>query len=176
MNETIFITGLSGSGKTTKSNKFIDKGYEVLHLDEIEKYYTKGRVIQNKIIYNYINHIYGERIDKKPIYNQDKWLIIDLFIKYITTLPGKYVVEGVQIYLDADLSYLKDYKIYICDTSFFICLIRRFKRGIHKDVPLNIKICNIFKYDLALSHIIDYYKYKKFKIYFQERNKELEVL
>ena len=132
MNETIFITGLSGSGKSTISNKFSELGYEVIHLDEISKYYTKGRKIKNeKISYFIYNIINNDTI--KVGFREDNNCIINSFIKYITNLDGKYAIEGIHIFMPyIDIDYIIKYNIYICDTPALKCIKRKIKRGIHK--------------------------------------------
>ena len=176
MNKTILITGLSGSGKTTLSNKFSQLGYNIIHLDEISKYYQKGRPIENDIIRHFVIDI-NRDINFYAIWEQDNYLIINSFIKYVTQLEGKYVIEGIHLIMPyIDRCYLLDYDIIIMNTSSREAMIRRLKRGIKNDVPLKIKIKNIIKYDLSPTWILDDIIFRKFKRYMRKRNKELVVI
>lgn len=175
MNETIFITGISGSGKSTAAKKFAKLGYEIINLDEISKYYQKGRSIKNRYIKHFIE-LTG-RINFHTTWETDDHLVINSFIKYITQLDGRFVIEGIHLmmpYIDRD--YLFNYEIYVLEISCIKALIRRIKRGIKNDVPLRAKIKNIIKYDLNPSWIIDYIKFNNFKRYMKKRNKKLVVL
>ena len=176
MNDTIFITGISGSGKSTTANKFTSLGYEVIHLDEISKYYQKGRPIKNEYIKYFIYKITGG-INYHTTWERDNNLIINSFIKYITQIDGKFVVEGIHLLMPyIDREYLMNYDIYILNTPSIVSTIRRVKRGIGNDISLKSKIINIIKYDLNPVWIIDDIKFCKFKRYMKKRNKKLVVL
>lgn len=176
MNETLFITGISGSGKSTIANTFSEYGYEIIHLDEISKYYQKGREIKNDKIRYFIKEIKKD-INYHTTWERDDNNIINDFIKYITKIDGKYVVEGVHLIMPyIDREYLLDYKIYILNTPSRVATKRRLKRGFENNVSLGVKIKNIVKYDLNPVWIIDDIKFYKFKRYMKKRNKELVVL
>ena len=175
MNKTIFLTGISGSGKSTIAKQFSKLGYEYISLDEITKYYQKGRSIKNEKIKRFMNYISNNNYNTS--WNKDDYLIINSFIKYITQLDGKYIIEGIHLFMPyIDRDYIINYDIYIIDISSIKALIRRIKRGYFKDVHWVIKIYNIIKYDLNPSFIIDDIKFRKFKREMKKRNKKLVVL
>lgn len=176
MNKTIFITGISGSGKTTTSKHFSKLGYKVIHLDEISKYYQRGKPIKNPIVKHFVMDI--NKYNRYPApWEKDDYMVINSFIKFITQLDGKYVIEGIHImmpYIDRD--YLMDYNIYIMSTSSMESMMRRVKRGIKNDVSLKSKIRNIIKYDLNPMWIIDDIIFHNFKREMKRRNKKLVTL
>jgi len=176
MNKTIFITGISGCGKTTFANKFTKLGYEVIHLDEITKYYTKNRPILNEKVKYFIDILYGD-LNFHIDFSNDEYLIINSFIKYITQLEGKYVIEGIQLFMDyIDIDYIMDYDIIIIKASMMSCLFRRIHRGLSKKNKLSKKIYNLIRYDLSYPAIIDIIRLSRFKHQLKNRNKKLETI
>ena len=168
MNKTIFITGISGSGKSTTAAKFINMGYEVINLDEISKYYQKGRSIYSKYIRDFIK--YTGDINFHTTWEKDNYMIINSFIKWITNIDGKFVVEGVHLFMPyIDRDYLSNYKIFVMGTSSREATMRRLKRGFENDVSFGTKIKNIIKYDLNPVWIIDDIKFYNFKRYMKRK-------
>ncbi len=176
MNELIFITGYSGSGKTTISKNFKKMGYEIIHLDELTKYFTKERPITNPRILYFIDVVMKNTYVDNVSYTKDPLMVHNSFIKYIATLEGKYVIEGIQLITPnyIDLEFISDYQVYVMGTSFIRSTLNRINRGVHKNIPLNKKIINILRYDLALSHLLDINNLRKFKK--QLKNKKLETI
>lgn len=147
-----FITGHSGSGKSTMANNMSGTEVEAYELDD---------VIMNKIsfsmnelkeygdlIYSFFNGI-GKKyyyIDTdikdgiaKEIKNYDEKLIVD-FVNYAKTYSKshkntKFVIKGVWLYEFIEPSKLKDYAVYIKGTSALISTIRAAKRDSKAEYP-----------------------------------------
>ena len=147
-----FITGHSGSGKSTMAKNMSGGNIEYYELDD---------VISNKLSFTMENlKEYGDLIysffkgpgkkyyyDKedikfgkvKEIVGYEYYLIID-FIKYCKSYAKshknkKFIIEGIWLYEFIQPSELKDYAVYIKGTSALLSNIRAANRDSKNDFP-----------------------------------------
>ena len=147
-----FITGLSGSGKSTMAHKLEGNNIEAYELDDIchiwrfndpnvlKRYGNIATSFFNSIGKKYIC-ANREEFDKKYPTSQNKMdytnNVIKDFIKYAmayakTYKYKKYIIEGVQIMFACDPQDLNDYAVCIKGTSLVNSFIRASKRDSQK--------------------------------------------
>ena len=126
-----FITGHSGSGKSTMANNMENKGIEKYELDDVlanKIYYTMDNLKEyGDLIYSFFKTVGSkyyytkDDIDSGSIKpysgNYDKDLTVD-FINYSINYAKnhkdkKFVIEGIWLYLYIEPNKLKDYAVYI---------------------------------------------------------------
>ena len=139
-----FITGLSGSGKSTMGRGMKDA--EHYELDDVvynkihfsmenlkeygdliysfftgpgKKYYYTPDDVKNGLVKNPIEGDYDEQIIND---------FINYSISYSKSHKGKYVLDGIWLYIYISPEKLKDYAVYIKGTSALISNIRAAKR------------------------------------------------
>jgi uridine kinase len=96
----LFITGISGSGKSTFATKLAkDLNLELIHLDS---YFEKSGVGNNK---NFNTFLKQRGITKEQMFENGKlnYKISDKILPAIKEYPNKVIVEGIQI-LDTTMS------------------------------------------------------------------------
>lgn len=186
-----FVTGHSGSGKSTMARNMSGNKAEHYELDD---------VLSNKLCYSMANlKEYGDLIysffngpGKKYYYtkqdiddgnateykgNYDKDLITD-FIKYSESYSKshkdtKYIIDGIQLYMYIDPQSLKNYAVYIKGTSRLISDIRAAKRDSHEEYPDNAMkrtkaFLNRAKRFLTKESVISENDIKKYRDYFSK--------
>ena len=188
-----FITGHSGSGKSTMANNMSGNSIEAYQLDD---------VLSNKISFTMSNlKEYGDLIysffkgpGKKYYFTEDdvkngivgeykgnyeKDLIID-FINYSINYAKshknkKYVIEGIWLFMYIDPEKLKDYAVYIKGTSRLISDIRAAKRDSNNDFPdkkdilkRNKAYLRRLKRFFTVDAILDERKITKYRNYFSK--------
>lgn len=171
-----FITGLSGSGKSTLANSMEKEGViEKYELDDLLANYN----FSDDNLKEYGDLIYGYfkgqgskfRMDKDPINGNevDDWYtdkfesdMIKGFVKYAMQYAKshknkKIVIEGVELYWFFEPEELKDYAVYIKNTSSLVSQIRSAKRD-SSDASGIKRIGSFLKNTLRLSRISAYNK------------------
>ena len=148
-----FITGHSGSGKSTMAHNSETKNIEVDELDDV--LYNKPSFSMDNfkeygdLIYSFFNTMgkkyYYDNNDikngtvKEYKGNYDNDIINDFVnysIKYAKSHKNKkYIIEGIELFLFIDKNKLKDYAVYIKGTSRLISDIRAAKRDSKNDFP-----------------------------------------
>lgn len=158
-----FITGHSGSGKSTMARNMSNDIIEYYELDDV--YANKINFTMENfkeygdLIYSFFKgpgkkyYYTKEDIDngsvKKYEGDYDRDLIVD-FVNYTKHFAKshknkKYVIEGIWIYLFIEPEELKDYAVYIKGTSRLISDIRAAKRDSKEEFPNdNLKITKHF--------------------------------
>lgn len=148
-----FITGHSGSGKSTMAHNAESKNIEVYELDDIvanKLHFTLDNLKEyGDLIYSFFkgpgSKYYYDKEDIKngtaEEYkgNYDKDLITDFVnysIKYSKSHKDKkYILEGIWLYMYIKPESLKDYAVYIKGTSKLISDLRAAKRDSREDFP-----------------------------------------
>lgn len=141
-----FITGQSGSGKSTMAHNMENNKIEKYELDDV--IWNKERfTMENFKEYGNLIYTFFDTVGKKYYFssedvnngivehydgNYEKDIITD-FVKYAIKFckqhkNKKYVIEGIWLYMFIDPSLLKDYDVYIKGTSSLISTIRVIKR------------------------------------------------
>ena len=148
-----FITGHSGSGKSTMANNMENKGIEKYELDDVlanKIYYSMDNLKEyGDLIYSFFKTVGSkyyytkDDIDSGSIKpyngNYDKDLTVD-FINYSINYAKnhkdkKFVIEGIWLYLYIEPNKLKDYAVYIKGTSRLISDLRAAKRDSKEEYP-----------------------------------------
>ena len=110
-NNTLYITGYSGSGKSTVARKIGEKNTNIIHLDPYFEDMSKSVAssIQDKEFNNYIKNSYPEYTEianpnKYKRHSKEWWKVVDNFQKQIEDFSRKQhsggkrvIVEGVQL-------------------------------------------------------------------------------
>lgn len=141
-----FITGQSGSGKSTMGKKYNNKAV-VVELDDIiwNKQYNTIEDFRNRfgpLVANFFTDSkykkYFLTVDElreskefKHVHYEDALIndFVDYTLKYATKHKDtKFVLEGVWIYLYIKPEIIKDYAVYIKGTSMVVSLYRACKR------------------------------------------------
>lgn len=181
-----FITGYSGSGKSTMAHAKESDEIEVYELDDViwnkERYTMENFKEYGDLIYSFFKgpgNKYYMSFSKDGKKEPGKWdgenyerdLIID-FIKYAISWAKshknkKYIIEGVWLFCDDDKgklffepSYFKDYAVYIKGTSALVSTIRAAKRDKTSIVNSLKGLKNRLLDEKNLKKFIDYYKNK----------------
>lgn len=150
-----FITGHSGSGKSTMARNMSNDIIEYYELDDLQKNYIfsdKNLKEYGDLIYSFFNgsgkkyryYSYEDLMNcTNPLDNTGdefgKFIVIDFVnyaIKYAKSHKNrKFVLEGIWLYLYIKPEELKDYAVYIKGTSRLISDIRAAKRDSKEDFP-----------------------------------------
>ena len=176
-----FITGQSGSGKSTMANNMENNKIEKYELDDViwnkERFTMENFKEYGDLIYTFFNTV-GKKYYFSPedvnngtvehykgIYERD--VVID-FVKYAINFARqhknkKYIIEGVWLYMFIHPSLIKDYAVYIKGTSSLISAIRAIKRDYKSDQVKN-KIKSA-KCTLSLNMVSEKYV-QKYRDYF----------
>lgn len=193
-----FITGHSGSGKSTMSKNMVNKDniehYELDHVVANKIYFSMNDLKEyGDLIYSFFkgpgNKYYytKEDIDNntaKPFQgNYDESLICD-FIKYTISYSKshknkKIIIEGIWLFLYIKPEMLKDYAVYIKGTSRLISDLRAAKRDSEYEFPDdNIKrtkaYFNRLKRFFTKEALIDEKLIKNYRNYFSKLIKNEE--
>lgn len=138
-----FITGLSGSGKSTMGRGMKDaEHYELDDVVANKLHFTMNQMKEyGDLIYSFFNgsgkkYWYTKEdvengTAKLYTGNYEKDIIndfIDYSISYAKSHKGKYVLDGIWLYMYVSPEKLKDYAVYIKGTSALISNIRAAKR------------------------------------------------
>ena len=153
----LYVTGLSGSGKTTigeKMERSQDHTY-IFELDGIEYNYDSSNMnILDKIKEEYpeYNHAVSVQFTHEKYTRRERAKIIQTAIDIAIKIMEKdyqnlYIVEGTQIYQFIDPSKLKNKPIIILGTSMMTSAYRRAKRSFEKGRPPEYFI-KLFQYYL----------------------------
>ena len=148
-----FITGHSGSGKSTMARNMSGGNIEYYELDDVyanKIHFTMENLKEyGDLIYSFFKgpgkkyYYTKEDIDNGSVKeykgDYDRDLIVD-FINYTKHFAKshknkKYVIEGIGVYLFIEPEKLKDYAVYIKGTSRLISDIRAAKRDSKEEFP-----------------------------------------
>lgn len=147
-----FITGHSGSGKSTMGNSMQKDNVEHYDLDDVvanKMHFTMSNLKQyGDLIYSFFSgsgkkyfytpdDVKSGKVKEVDFYEEQ--LIddfVDYAIKYAKSHKNiKFVLEGVWLYEFVEPSKLKDYAVYIKGTSALISTIRAASRDSKEDYP-----------------------------------------
>lgn len=146
-----FITGHSGSGKSTMARNMSKDNIEYYELDDVLEnkiHFSMNNLKEyGDLIYSFFKgpgkkYYYDENDVKegkvKSIGNDYDRLVIQDFVKYAISYANsyknkKYVIEGIWLYCFIEPSILEDYAVYIKGTSNLISNIRAAKRDSKED-------------------------------------------
>lgn len=153
----LYVTGLSGSGKTTigeKMERSQDHTY-IFELDGIEYNYDSSNMnILDKVKEEYpeYDHAVSVQFTHEKYTRRERAKIIQTAIDIAIKIMEKdyqnlYIVEGTQIYQFIDPSKLKNKPIIILGTSMMTSAYRRAKRSFEKGRPPEYFI-KLFQYYL----------------------------
>lgn len=152
-NNVIFVTGLSGSGKTTFAKK-LSKEYEatLFELDNLGGFfgeYKESEELIHSLTAEFLNINYELReiirqekyVDLK-IKNFDKYIYwtnkyIEFLLKYAKEQKRIFVFEGTQIFKCISAEKISNNPLIIIGTSSFISMLRRIKRHYKIDKARN---------------------------------------
>ena len=150
----LFITGLSGSGKSTISNSLAAKyNAEIIELDLFEHCGMFSNVSQlqeaGEVFYEYLssNKSLWERLKKKEVRGKELEEETSKFIKYAikwckSHKESKWIIEGVQIYSFTDPNVMKIESIVFVNASMLKSIIQRWKRNGNGKIDLSKEIKN----------------------------------
>lgn len=148
-----FITGHSGSGKSTMGNNMQKDNVEHYDLDDVvanKMHFTMANLKEyGDLIYSFFSgpgkkYFYTAEDVKsgkvKEINGLYEKQLIDEFITYVKMYAAsdktkKFVIEGIWLYEFVEPSRLKDYAVYIKGTSALISTIRAASRDSKEEYP-----------------------------------------
>lgn len=153
----MFITGLSGSGKTTEANTIKSTDPQSIEVFSIDTIYSFAGKYKHEIIEQYKNtfepclqNLLDEFISLTPedffgyrTYTNDKLTAANgilLYCKFLKFIDGKlnptikYIFEGFPIYMGSSQEY-KQLPIIVKRTAYPKCAIRVFKRYYKQHSP-----------------------------------------
>ena len=179
-----FITGHSGSGKSTMAKNMAIDEIEYYELDDVifnkEKFSMENFKEYGDLIYNFFNTVGKKyfvtakecRDGRFDNINYEKELItkfIDYSINYAKSHKNnKFVIEGIWLYLYIEPEKLKDCAVYIKGTSALISRIRATKRDFKNMEDKSIKNkLNYIKNNIGF--ILDEKYIKKYRNYFSPK-------
>ena len=189
-----FITGLSGSGKSTMANsiKNRDASVENYELDDVFmnfKYSDSELKRLGPAIYSFFKGIGKKyRMTEKPTKENnmldgkvteefEKGMAVD-FVNYMIDYAKshkdkKFIVEGVEIFWHIDPDTINDYAVYIKGTSAFISMIRAAKRQVNKENLEGLdRVNRLFNWTFKKGRIKQYIEndqnFNKWKKYFKK--------
>lgn len=140
----LFVTGISGSGKSTISNDIATKNDDVIHLDGYTE--SKASWVQNKRLNKYLDAVLPEwraipnASDVSAIkkFSKDYWDLVDKFQHAVEDFSSseyskgrRVIVEGVQIIDDwfaPNHSYYKDKPLVLLTTDMYTAINRANRR------------------------------------------------
>ena len=138
----LLITGLSGSGKSTIATSLSSKyKAEVIELDIFEHNGSYSDKNLNQAGDVFVEYFLNKRKDLRNPLNKVKMMNseefmneFDKFFNFVINYCNKnkdkkFIIEGVQIYSNVDLSKIKRYPIILINTSVKDSIIQRFKRN-----------------------------------------------
>lgn len=144
-NNILFVTGLSGSGKSTITKKFADKNTDVIELDayfdsfgsrntNFDKYLSKKMPSYSKVNKELFNS------DKQTFYKLQDEMIQHLKKYSKEVYPKRSVIaEGIQIYTeDIQTSDVKGYPLYIKSVDISTNIERVLERNIKQGMPIEV--------------------------------------
>ena len=132
----LFLTGMSGGGKTTITEKLAEEyKVEMFEIDGIDYHYdaSESKIIDQieKEMPEYAEIVRTQRIDSGHAYHIDNDLYVRIFNKAIEIMHRNYnklyIVEGIQIYALASEGLLEE-PLIIMGTSTVTSFLRRLKR------------------------------------------------
>lgn len=155
---TLWITGRSGSGKSTVAKSIARPGDKIIHLDCYSDEVSQGAGLQNKDFNNYLDKVAPRWRDISTAHNNNAklkfgskayWNEVDKFAKAIDDFSKKQyksgnrvIVEGIQItdgWLHLGYDHYKNQPMAILGTSKARSLAQEFTRDQRKDPVYAIK-------------------------------------
>ena len=128
----LFITGYTGSGKSTLSNWFSQKyNIEIIELDN----------------YIQVDNKHVEKLKKKQDISQLHQYyqnVIDYHIDELLKNNKKLIIEGIQIIMYTNFERLEEHSIIFIGTSAIRSLFRAYKRNKNKDFSKDWSVLHIF--------------------------------
>lgn len=143
-NNVLFITGLSGSGKTTMSNKISKKNDAiVLNLDCLSSYYSSK--FENTLIKDITSDFFKLNVEVHDIIKNGNYMDLKLnhfddYIKYnnkyfnyvygycLNNHDSYFIIEGTQLFMTINPTFFYDKSIIIIRRSALKSLLGRFGR------------------------------------------------
>lgn len=180
-----FITGHSGSGKSTMASKMSNQSIEHYQLDDViankMSFSMENLKEYGNLIYSFFSGIgkkyyYTPEDVKKGIvesYKGDYDIdIINDFVVYSmqyakTYKQTKYIIEGIQLYLCIEPEKIRKYAVYIKGTSKLVSDFRASKRDSKSKHKFVFRFLSMQKSSVSLEK-----KIKKYRTYFSNLIKE----
>jgi len=152
-NNVIFVTGLSGSGKTTFARK-ISKEYKatLFELDNLGGFFGEYKESE-ELIHSLTDKFLNINYELKEIIRQEKYVdlkiknfdkyrywtnkYIEFLLEYAKKQERIFVFEGTQIFKCISAEKISSNPLIIIGTSSFISLLRRIKRHYKIDKARN---------------------------------------
>ena len=190
-----FITGLSGSGKSTMGSNMEEDSSDVEHVDLDNVFFqftkkVKALDISSSMYNSFFNTDKGKKykeLDKKYCITKSgeygKSIIkdfIDYAIEYADTHKNqRFVIDGTWLFHFIEPEYLKDYAVYIKGTSAVKSMSRRIKRDVIENDDLNVLLKAATSVGTAAKYIYrmkynsdDVDKYRK---YYENKKESIKV-
>lgn len=185
-----FITGHSGSGKSTMGRNMASNNIEHYELDDVvanDNFDKSNFKEYGDLIYSFFNgpgkkfyHPDFDNMDKNYNYEKD---IIRAFVKYAISYAKshknkKYVLEGIWLFFLIEPDEIKDHAVYIKGTSALISKLRAAKRNAKNETNTKAKqVLYGIKYIIRNENYIYFEKYiKKYRDYFSKLTNEAETI
>lgn len=186
----LWVTGFSGSGKTTIAKKLKEKypKAQVVYLDDFycrwdKEDLTKTLPIEYPTLYPKIKDAVQRLQNDKTVSYHARMAALDLLIERLVAVSkedfGKvqYIIEGIQIYEAIPFNLVKDQPMIIKGTSAFGSLVRRFNRNGYKYTVIDRGIG--FTIKTLLDHICWYMRddkmINKIRKDIEKESKSIEV-
>lgn len=155
-----FVTGLSGSGKSTEASKIAkENNAEWIELDIFEycRNFTDEQLKEaGQVFYDYLSSHKDiwDKLKNNKIHGNDLNAEISRFIKYcinwcLKHKENKWVIEGVQIFSFIDPKEIKNYPIVFIRASMVKSILQRWKRNGDGKIKLWEELKNEFPQLLA---------------------------
>lgn len=182
-NNILYVTGLSGSGKTTISNSLANKfGAQLFELDHLEGFFGKYKN-DNSIIHSLTEKFLNKNLELKTIIKKGNYFDLKInnfqeyvkwtqkYIRYLEeyALSNKnlFILEGTQLFKCVDTKHFYNKPFIIVRTSSIWSLIRRLKRHYKidkKNHKKNFFTKHLWKLlnDSKRLHFKDYYHLNEF--------------
>lgn len=135
-----FVTGLSGSGKSTETERLAKKyNAEWIELDIFEHCggFTEDQLKEaGQVFYDYLSKHkeLWDKLAKHQVKGQELRNEVTNFVKYVISWCSshkdtKYIIEGVQIYSLMDIKSIKNRPMIIINTSMLKSMARKLRRS-----------------------------------------------
>lgn len=177
----LFVTGLSGSGKSYVSERLMGQGLleEMISLDQFTKYLLspsefRKEVTSDTMLY-YIDNILEKKKEYEVTWDDDVNRYHDQFVDWLINQGKDFIVEGIQVYngMISD-RILANNEIVFVNTNFLLCSIYRIKRGFIEGKTFKEKLSLIRHNGLIKKFHIE--NYKLLQKFIQQHNDNIILL